>query len=421
MKNFKTFSLIFILTITFTSQLYAKTSLYRLSWRDNPATTMVIGWTQKNGINPKVYYGLVDYGADYSKYKLSLKYNHKTKYGKLNNRFARLSNLLPNTIYYFVIKDSNSLSARYWFKTASDKPQPFTFIAGGDSRNNKLERKKGNRLVAKLRPLFILFGGDYTDEGTDKQWDEWLKQWQLTISDDGRIYPIIATHGNHENSDMSMVHKLFDTPHPDNYYSYNIGGDLLHISLLNSELEGNEEKWNAQNSWLVKDLLSSFNSRWKIASYHRPMRPHTSAKSEGLERIKSWAQIFYDNGVDLVVESDTHMVKRTYPLKPSEQEGSYESFIRDDKNGTVFIGEGSWGAPKRKADDDKPWTMASGSFYQFKLIHLYLDKIESRVVKFKNIRNVIALTEDTLFDIPPNIQLWNPDSGKVLTILPNGK
>ena len=393
-----------------------KTDKYRLSYRDSPATSIVIGWNQISGDNPQVCYGKKDAQQDWKKYPLTHTVDFQVGYGDLDNRFARLKNLTPDTAYYFLIKDSEGVSKRYWFKTGPAKAEAFTFIAGGDSRSNHKARKKGNKLVAKLRPLFVLFGGDYTGSGTPKEWATWLDHWQLTISKDGRMYPLLAAHGNHENKDMQMVHKIFDTPNPDMYFSIGFAGDLFRVWTLNSEIQGDKEKWGAQTTWLKNDLAKYPNTKWKAVDYHRPMRPHTKHKGEGLKRIQAWAQLLYDNGIDIVFESDTHMVKRTYPLRPSEKEGSFESFVRDDEKGTVYVGEGSWGAPTRPVNDNKPWTMASASFFQFKWIQVRPTTFESRVVKFENIEKVEALTEKNLFDTPQNLSIWEPATGAVLRL-----
>ncbi|MEA2012050.1 MAG: metallophosphoesterase family protein [Verrucomicrobiota bacterium] len=417
-KN-KTLISIFVLLLSLTAM--ANTDKYRLSYRTNPATSIVIGWNQVSGNSPKVYYGKKDFGIDWKKYPKNHGVDNKTDYKNIDSRFARLTGLEAATAYFFVIKDSEGVSKRYWFKTAPDKPTPFTFIAGGDSRTHREPRRKGNKLVAKLRPLFILFGGDYTTNGTQKQWEKWFDDWQLTISDDGRMYPIIAAHGNHENYDMQMMCKLFDAPNADVYYSLPIAGKMLRIWTLNTELERDSIKWKSQILWLKEDMKKHHDVNWKLVDYHRPMRPHTAGKQEGLGRIKAWAQTFYDNGVDLVVESDTHMVKRTYPLKPSKGKDSYEDFTIDVERGSVYIGEGSWGAPTRPVNDNKPWTMASASFYQFKLIHVSKENLESRVVKFENVDEVEALTEKNLFDIPQNLSIWEPESGAVLSLPFNPK
>lgn len=52
-----------ILAITVTSYVLAGTRFYRTSYRDDPTTTIVIGWSDDGtSNNAKVYYGTVDYG-----------------------------------------------------------------------------------------------------------------------------------------------------------------------------------------------------------------------------------------------------------------------------------------------------------------------------------------------------------------------
>jgi hypothetical protein len=394
-----------------------KSDLYRVAWRDDPATSAVICWNQVSGENPELFYGREDHGTNTVAYEKCVPPTHTNLYREMNNHFVRLEKLNPDTAYYFVICDTEGVGRRLWFKTAPATPQPFTFISGGDSRNNPAARRDGNKLVAKLRPLFVLFGGDYTGSGKPSEWKSWLSDWQSTISEDGRIYPIIATHGNHENADMQMMEKIFDTPHPDQYFSLGIGGDMMRVWCLNSELEYIQpEKAQEQNAWIKADLEKYPDVNWKIVAYHRPMRAHTSRKREGVNRIKWWAQLFYDQGVDVVVESDTHMVKQSYPVRPFDGKGSYESFIRDDDKGSIFLGEGSWGAPRRPPDDDKPWTMASASFYQFKWIQAFPDEMLVRTVQFENADAVTPLSEDNLFDEPEGIAFWKPESGKVLRL-----
>jgi len=397
--------------------VFSETDFYRLSWRSDPATSMVIGWNQVSGTDPEVCYDTVDHDRKAIAYRHRQAPDHIVDYREMNNHFVRLENLEPDTAYYFVVCDSEGVGRRLWFRTAPAKAEPFTFIAGGDSRTNPEPRKDGNKLVAKLRPLFILFGGDYTVAGEPDEWKSWFADWQLTISEDGRAYPIIATHGNHENRDLQMMTHLFDTPNTNQFYSMGIADDLMRIWVLNSELRPKDpENEVKQQAWIEKDLPMYPDARWKVATFHRPMRAHTSHKAEGIPRIEAWAQLFSDHGMDLVVESDTHMVKRTYPVRFSEDEESFQSFVRDDDNGMVFIGEGSWAAPTRLCDDDKPWTMASDSFFQFKWIQVNSEEMLIRTVRFDNADEVVSLTEDNLFEEPENMIFWEPESGKILRL-----
>jgi hypothetical protein len=408
----------------------AEVDKVRLSWRDDPSTTMVIGFCPVKGIAHELRYDTVARSADSAEFanRLQNPVTHVFQYPGENDiededkkplvsHFFRLSGLQPDTVYYFVIVDSESVSRRFSFRTAPVGKTPFTFIAGGDSRSNRERRRDGNKIVPKLRPLFVLFGGDYSNKGEQQEWRDWLDDWQLTISDDGRCYPIVATHGNHENADSTMVQKVFDCESADVFYTRRFG-ELLSVTTLNTELGhmGRDEMADEQTAWLKRELPSLTSQRWQLVAYHRPMRPHTSRKPEGEQFYDNYARLFHQHGIDLIVESDTHMVKRTYPVRPSDEPGSSEGFIRDDATGTVFVGEGSWGAPRRPPDDDKPWTMASESFFQFKWIQVTHEDMQIRSVRFENMANIKPLKDGAGFFSPRGLKVWTPPTGEILRL-----
>ena len=126
--------------------------------------------------------------------------------------------------------------------------------------------------------------------------------------------------------------------------------------------------------------------------------------------------MFFKYQVQLVVESDAHVVKTTYPIKPSRAAGSHEGFIQDDELGTVYIGEGCWGAPLRNADDPKPWTRASGSFNQFKWIFVDREKIEIRTIQTDGADAIDSVDPFNIFIPPLGLKIWEPPTGPVITI-----
>lgn len=394
---------------------FASTARYRLTLRSDPATSIVVGWDQTSGSNPVVYYGTVDYGTNWSAYPNSKTPSRVVSSKGMNNHFARLTGLQPNRAYYFVIRDSQGTSQRFWFKTApSSSSQRLSFIAGGDSRNNRTPRINANKLVAKLRPHAVFFGGDMTSSDTNSQWITWFNDWQYTIGSDGRMIPIVAARGNHEGSNSS-IYNLFDTPSSSVYYALTFGGGLIRTYTLNTETSIT----GSQTNWLNNDLVANNNVKWKMAQYHKPMRPHVSSKSEGNNQYNYWSQAFYNNNVKLVVESDAHTVKTTWPVRPSFGSGSDEGFIRDNSKGTVYVGEGCWGAPLRTNNDNKDWTRNSGRFNQFKWIFVDQNKIEVRTVKVDNANAVGTVNDNNIFATPSNLDLWNPSAGAVVTILPS--
>lgn len=399
-------ALIFLFLSLF-SVCFANNDKYRLIITDNPSTTIMIGWNQISGSSPVVYYGKEDFGTDWQKYPNKKSISKVVYYKLMNNHFAKLTNLQPNTAYYFVIKDSEGVSKRFWFKTASANNDKLSFIAGGDSRNNRDVRQNANKLVSKLKPHAVLFGGDMTNLNTAYEWRDWLDDWQLTTAKDGRMIPIIPARGNHEWSNW-VIHNLFNTPSTNVYYAITFGKNLVRSYTLNSEIPAG----GFQTKWLKSDLEKNTDVMWKMVQYHKPMRPHVESKSEGNDEYKSWAKLFHQHKVKLVCESDSHTVKSTWPIKPCEGGANCDQgFERDDENGTVYVGEGCWGAPLRGSDDKKSWTRDGGSFNQFKLIFIDERKMEVRTVRVEDVDMVAEVNNDNVFSLPKNLKLWKPANG----------
>lgn len=395
-----------------TCTMQAATDYHRLSWRADPSTTMVVGWRQNGGSSPVVHYGTTDYGTNYASYPSSATPARTTTAKGMTHNFARLTGLQPDTAYYYVVRDSSGTSARMWFRTAPSSAKDFSFVAGGDSRNNRVPRQNANLLVSKLRPLFVLFGGDYTDTNTDVQWSEWFADWQLTKSTDGRMYPIVATRGNHDDN-LSLV-DMFDIPSSNVYYALPVGGSYMRLYTLNSEITPG----STQGTWLTNDLAANASVKWKIAQFHKPMYPHEPGKAENTAIYSAWAQPFFDYGMRLVVDSDSHCVKHTWPLQPTGNTSVNSAFTRNDAAGTVYVGEGCWGAPLRAGTDVKPWTRDAASFNSFHWVHTRSDRMEVRTINVDNASSVGTVSDSSPFTLPSGLNVWSPSNGAVITIYP---
>jgi len=390
----------------------AATDKYRLIIRNDPSNSVVIGWNQISGANSTVYYDTIDHGTTFSAYAFSHGVDRAVNSRGMDNNFSRLTGLLPNKVYYFVIVDDNSTSLRYSFRTAPNVPtERLCIIGGGDSRSNQAARRNGNLMVAKLRVHAVLFGGDMTEFDSNGEWQTWFDDWQLTIATDGRMTALIPTRGNHEYS-SSVVQELFDVISPDIYFANTFGGNLFRAYTLNSNIATG----GAQATWLQGDLQSSANVIWKAAQYHHPMRPHTSSKPERNDIYTDWLPLFELHGMNFAIECDAHVVKHTYAIKGSTALGSDEGFIRNDLNGIVYIGEGCWGAPTRAADDGKDWTREMGSFNQFHLIYIDINRVEIRAVGVDNATAVGQLDDNTRFTLASNIDIWQAATGNVIVI-----
>lgn len=407
----KSLFLVFFILISAISN--AKVRFVRVVFNGNAATTATVIWDQEEDEFNGFYLDTIDPVINRYAHLISLTSSNHMR--GMNNKIVRLTNLLPNQIYYFQIKDNKGLSRLYHFRTAPNNADfPLSFIAGGDSRDNRPVRVKANQLVPKLQVTAVLFNGDFIGIDIEKQWVDWFTDWENTIATDGRITPMLVTRGNHELNN-EVIHQLFDVPHKKLYYSTTFGGNLLHIVSLNSEIL----KIGSQKIFLRSALNKHKTFTWQIAQYHRPIRAHVKEKKEMETQYKNFVPLFekYKN-LPLCLENDSHTCKITWPIVSSKAEGSSEGFIRDDKNGIVYAGEGCWGAPLRAANDLKPWTRDAAAVNQFNWIFVTKEKIELRTVLYENAAELPTLDYRNRFTVPAGMQLFGPNNGTLVEIFP---
>jgi len=390
----------------------ADTGRYRIMFGNDPSTEMTIGFDAYTAnTNPVVYYSTNPINTNnLSSYSSKTPDATNSQLG-METCFVRLTSLLAGQTYYFVVKDNSGTSQVYNFETIPNSSNTsLSIIAGGDSRNYWDVRQVANKIVSKLQAHALMFDGDFTNDAKANEWQQWLDDWQLTISTNNRLTPIIPARGNHEDNNDQLV-KLFDCD-TNVYYTKKLGNNLIDIYTLNSTLTISGT--SAQTTWFENELTNS-NSIWKFAQYHHPIRPHFYGKLEGAIQYAYWADLFYQYGVDAVLEGDAHTVKTTWPLIPcSGGFDCFEGFKRDDINGTVYLGEGSYAAPLRPADDKKPWTRDSGEFHQFKWILVNQDQMDIRTVKYDANTNTNTISELPItnrFTIPQNLEIWDSSNG----------
>ncbi|BCL73592.1 hypothetical protein TUMSATVNIG1_55690 [Vibrio nigripulchritudo] len=409
-------------------QSFAGSQYHRLVWDASPSSKATVGFTPTSSANHHVKYGFTTDEQQWK--KANVTFSH-TFGGSLKNSFVQLSSLPANSPVYYRVCDDAGCGDRLWFRTAPTDNSPFVAIAGGDTRTGWTNRRAGNKLVAKIRPLFIMHGGDYTNQNSVSEMSEYLKDWQLTFSNDlidgvsyKRIYPFVPTHGNHEDDNYSTVCQVFGvdfdgnkTCNPkDTYGAFNVS-PLMRVYTLNSQFK--DSGWSsyatAMNNWLSQDLSASASSaKWRVAQYHKPMYPHYSGKRDNTILVTWWANLFYQHKMNLVVESDTHINKVTEALKPS---GS--NFTATTSGGTVYVGEGSWGAPARSANDPKSWTIDLASIQQFKVLSVSPDKLEVRTAQFGSGAETLSRDQRTAnpLALPSGVNWWSASQiGDVLKL-----
>ena len=435
---------ILLLFLGFSTQIFSQVKWIRATYRDDPSTTISIGWS---GSSAMLYYDTIDHGTNFSAYAFSRPTDRTTNHKGNSHNFCRLSNLTPGTTYYFVLVYGGIPSSRFHFKTLSDdSADPVSFISGGDSRKDlsflgigdppcwgngcRETRRDLNSIIANIRPDFIAFTGDYIRNydvifvvDSEEDWTDWFNDWDFTIATDGRITPMIHSLGNHEDAvDLDL---MFDVSNTDIYYATNFGGDLFRLYTLNSEPDACADI--IQKNWFINDLQQysapSNTPYWKIVQYHQPMIPHAEYSSR-TDLIDCWASYYSTYGVRLSCESHTHVMKTTFPMiYDAAAPNSYNKLVRNDTFGAVFIGDGAWGAPPRTAyapipDVTRDVEQTSGYFY----ININKNRIKiNAIVPYPDsMANVPTLSDnDQGTALPAGVPLWRPGNGSEEIIIQN--
>ncbi|MEX1024697.1 MAG: metallophosphoesterase family protein [Planctomycetota bacterium] len=316
---------------------------WRVVWTRDPAHEAVVAWsTAEAGATHEVRWDVEPRSLD--EYRQRVPVTRSGRYtassresdATLHFHHTRLVDLPPAATIHFQLVSDGVASRPFHFRTADPDAGEVVVLAGGDSRSGLLDRCRMNLLMASLverRPetLALVHGGDYVYDGnTWRDWERWLSHHELTTGANGRVLPLVPARGNHDVG--PLYGQVFDEPGAPNanYWTTKLG----HVAFVN--LNSETSVAGEQAGWLAGALQAGrATSRWLIANYHRPIFP--AVKPPGRAKAH-WLPLFDDHKVDLVLESDGHVFKRTVPI--------YRE--RHDARGTVYIGEGGLGVAQRK-------------------------------------------------------------------------
>ena len=179
-----------------------------LTWEDDPATTQSVTWrTNVETTIGKAHLALANSnGRALELEELQAETTYfKSDINEANYHSITFRNLKPDTLYTYRVGDGVNWTEYYHFKTASDRPRPFSFIYFGDAQNEV--RTHWSRVFREAfrdapRAAFTLHAGDLIDNPSwDAEWGDWHQgpDWV-----NGTI-PVIATPVD----DMNMFNSYF--------------------------------------------------------------------------------------------------------------------------------------------------------------------------------------------------------------------
>ncbi len=288
---------------------------------------------------------------------------------------CELSGLKAGTEYRFSIGKSVK---SYRFRTMPAKAtDTIQFVSGGDCGIDQ-HAINTNILAAKQEPYFALIAGDlaYDNGKSPDTFTKFLKNYSQNMIDvEGRLIPMLTCIGNHEvnggyktkRSDSPQYLGLFDHFYAEKTYGVVDIGDYLSVVLLDTDHI--EPIGGEQTDWLRRTLSDRQERPHLIAVNHVPAYP-SYRPSEGVngktgtgeEQRRHWSPLFERYNVDVVLEHHDHTFKRSHPLVNGMK----------DKNGVLYLGDGSWGKLRiPKTPEDRPYLAVVSAAY-----HMTVHRLE---------------------------------------------
>lgn len=352
---------------------------FRVMWMHDPATKAVVSWsTLEAGGEHRVYFDTEPREGDLEAYAQTRAATHSGRYTTVRSdrgtppafyHHTLLDELQPATTYYFVVASDDRVSQEFHFITAPDDDRPVKLLFGGDSRRPPSlpaahdDRRAINRMIAEMvqedpEILALFHGGDYCTRAEWRFMTDWLSDHELTITDTGRILPIIPARGNHDRD--VVFEEMFYWPDRDHdYYFTTEVSDRVAFLTLNTEIS----KAGDQRNWLEDELRRqrAEGEKWVAVQYHVPAYGSVKSYRQGEAQRQHWVPLFEQYQVDLVCEADHHSLKRTIPIRDDKH---------DPQQGITYIGDGGLGVPQRTPDPSRWYFTAPGFTTSAHHVHL---------------------------------------------------
>ena len=305
-----------------------------LTWVGDPARTQAVTWRTDTSVTVGLAeIAIADDNASFAKRARQLKAKTEMLKSNLSTahyhsvEFAALSS---KTKYAYRVGDGANWSEWFHFTTASDQPEPFSFVYFGDAQNDL--KSMWSRVIREAfteapKARFLLHAGDLINNANnDAHWGEWFQAGGWL---NGMI-PSVPTPGNHEYikiaiettpPDATLPLNLNLTPSLSQHWrpqfalpehgpagleetTYFLDYQGVRIVSLNSN-----EKHVEQAVWLEK-VLAENPCRWCILTFHHPI--YSSAKSRDNAKLRAaWQPVIDKYRVDLVLQGHDHTYARS--------------------------------------------------------------------------------------------------------------
>jgi 3',5'-cyclic AMP phosphodiesterase CpdA len=325
-----------------------------LTWCDDPAHSQAVTWRTDPTVaeafaqlalatdGPEFSGNVKQYAAETAAFTSDL--------GDAAYHVVRFQNLAPKTKYAYRVGDGENWSEWFQFQTASEQPEPFSFVYFGDAQNDV--KSHWSRVIREAildapEARFLLHAGDLINRAeNDAEWGEWFGAGGWANA----MIPSIVTPGNHEyvkgvppagpslskhwRTQFTLPEngpRELATQHGETAYWIDYQG--VRIVSLNSNVQQAE-----QIPWLEK-VLRENPCRWTIVTFHHPL--YSAAKNRDNEALrKLWQPVFDEFHVDLVLQGHDHTYARSGLVRGEQLVGTQNEPVGAtavSAAGTVYV------------------------------------------------------------------------------------
>lgn len=250
---------------------------------------------------------------------------------------AHVKNLEKGATYYFRAGDYDtgySKVGSFTVDKSASSIDKLTFVhltdAQESSQSGYTKWAKVLKAAYKKAPdsKFVAFTGDITNHShATLNMKEWI--WALDEPKDTLLNTVIApSSGNHDTYAYSFTNR-FDIKWADydnggtsdlksgGCYSFAYGDDFVLITLNTNEANGGSSTFNAQKNWLINELETYKDYKWKVVQIHKGIMSGGDHTNDG---EVDWLReilppIFAKYKVDLVLQGHDHVYTRSMSYK----------------------------------------------------------------------------------------------------------
>lgn len=354
-----------------------------LTWNGDPARTQAVTWRTDDTIHEAVAeIALSEPGPQFApkaRQVAAKTEKLESDAGPAHYHTVVFENLDPKTKYVYRVGDKVNWSEWFQFSTASDQPEPFSFIYFGDAQNAL--RMHWSRVIREAftdapKARFLLHAGDLINEANhDSEWGEWFGAGHWLNA----MIPNVATPGNHEYARRGIKPGIsahwrpqFELPTngpeglEESAYWFDIQGTRI-ISLNSNEKHGEQARW-------LDELLADNPNRWTVVTFHHPV--YSTARGRDNPHIRRlWKPIFDKHRVDLVLQGHDHTYARVGPDVPETVRNvPTGAKVQTVDAGTVYVVSVS--GPKMYRLEREPYMKRAAEGVQlYQIIHVDHDQL----------------------------------------------